>query len=410
VRVLQFVRSLLFVLLIANLGQAQASSRYIDRDEKRRSVIVFVHGVLGSAEETWRNDKSRAYWPEIVRRDSKVFSDANVWVFSYSSTKLSAAQTVNELATKLWDEMNAQSVLQDHDEAIFVVHSMGGLIVRQMLAKRLPPPKKIPLIYFFGTPSAGADIAALAALVSQNPQFESMKPFAPGSDVDELAAAWQSTSSIPNARYPRTILSYCAYEVEPVALGKHVVSKLSASFLCNTEVRASQANHLTMVKPKDAADEPHIYLSSAYIEAKSELAKLLLAPQTQFLAVAPNFQFRPELLEIRDAMFSVGRVPLNCADVSSGVLSASLALKGSERVVALAATTQVSGVQVSRQLVASLSSPDTATVEFSFDPTVAAAPIPRPCPANANATFRLRYVVEKDEQTKKIFEPYHQKR
>ena len=153
-------------------AQVPSAGGYIDRDFHRKEVIVFVHGVTGDAKDTWTNDTTKTYWPSLLRTDP-TFAEANVWVFSYFSPKLKDAQNVEELATKLGDEIRSQDVLMSHEKVYFIAHSMGGLIIREMLTEQLPSPAKVPLIYFFGTPSAGADLAvpggaegtALACLV-----------------------------------------------------------------------------------------------------------------------------------------------------------------------------------------------------------------------------------------------------
>jgi triacylglycerol esterase/lipase EstA (alpha/beta hydrolase family) len=105
---------------------AQQRSGYIKHDPSRKEVIVFVHGVIGDAKDTWTNAQTRSYWPALVRDDS-TFSDANVWIFSYSSPRVDNAQNIEELARKLGDELRAQDVFQSHQRLYFLVHSMGGL-------------------------------------------------------------------------------------------------------------------------------------------------------------------------------------------------------------------------------------------------------------------------------------------
>src|ERR1041384_7667098 len=88
----------------ASARDDEPTSEYIKRDSNRKDVIVFVHGVLGDAKATWNNDDSHAYWPSLVR-DDPAFSSANVWVFGYSSPKIKNAQSIEELAQKLGDEL-----------------------------------------------------------------------------------------------------------------------------------------------------------------------------------------------------------------------------------------------------------------------------------------------------------------
>ena len=58
-------------------------------------------------------------------------------------------------------------------EVMFVAHSMGGLVVWQLLLKYQGLAPKVPMIYFFATPTTGSELAALAKLApTLNPQFD----------------------------------------------------------------------------------------------------------------------------------------------------------------------------------------------------------------------------------------------
>ena len=184
---------------------------------------------------------------------------------------------MEEVARKLADELNAQGVIQEHEKIYFLTHSMGGLIVRDMLTQLQIPATKVPMIYFYGTPSAGADLAGLAAAVSANPQFNNLKPFARESDVAAYSRRWLSTAENPNTRYPQRIWSFCAYEVEGMVAGRVIVPQHSASFLCTTNPRASLANHSTMVRPASRSAESYTYFVHAFKFAQSEAGRLLAA-------------------------------------------------------------------------------------------------------------------------------------
>lgn len=244
------------------------------RDPKRKNVIVFVHGVVGDYQSTWTNEKNGAYWPQLVAKDPN-FRDANVYVHRFESPKLETAQDIEELATRLGDFLSRDGVIRDHDQIVFVCHSMGGLITRAFLVQARLSAKKVPLIYFFGTPTAGANAASLVNLVSRNPQFRNMMPFVPGSYVEELAKKWLATSEDPATGYPRKIWSYCAYEKKPY-LGGIVVDELSATYLCNAQPRSILSHHLDLVKPESFNGDPHVYLTKAYQLASGPGGKEML--------------------------------------------------------------------------------------------------------------------------------------
>lgn len=377
------------------MAQAQSASGYIKHDPSRKEVIVFVHGVTGGAKDTWTNEQTKAYWPSLVRED-KTFSAVNVWVFSYFSPKLQNAQNVEELARKLGDEMRAQDVLQSHDRIYFLVHSMGGLITREMLTQQLPPPSKVPLIFFFGTPSAGADLGGVVAAISSNPQFANMRPYTRESDVASFSRRWLSTAENPNARYPQKIWSFCAYEIQPFAAGKLIVNEGSASFLCSTFPRASLANHVTMVKPADRDAESYQYFVSAYKFARSPAAQFVSTAEAITLHSASMPGLRTEALEVRAANFSDEPIQVGCNQVAAGEKRLRLALAPSERVVAVKPNFQLLSDIQATSLSSTFDPSGSITVGYRVQGNPA-SPFTG-CSADGRAQLGVQYLVEQPFQ------------
>jgi hypothetical protein len=99
-------RLLLFVLCTARLifgvnceAQNLDKSEYVRRD-KKESVIVFVHGVLGDSRDSWTNSATKAYWPALMK-DDPFFSGFDIYVYQYPSHLLESSYTVDELVEDL---------------------------------------------------------------------------------------------------------------------------------------------------------------------------------------------------------------------------------------------------------------------------------------------------------------------
>ncbi|KAH8748169.1 Alpha/Beta hydrolase protein [Hyaloscypha sp. PMI_1271] len=138
--------------------------------------IVFVHGLNGDRLATWTKDK--ICWPRDLLKDdipsSRIMSwgyDANVMNFldvaGQSSVAALALQLLEDLARRRRTAEEMQRPI------IFVVHSLGGLVVKDALtqsynesrAERVLKPKIASIksktlgVIFAGTPHRGADKA-----------------------------------------------------------------------------------------------------------------------------------------------------------------------------------------------------------------------------------------------------------
>lgn len=369
-------------------AQSLMASSYLRFDGARQNVIIFVHGVTGDARDTWTNATTGTYWPDLIRSDPQ-FSSANVWVFSFYSPKTGIAQNVEEIARKLGNELNAQGVIQGHEKIYFLTHSMGGLIVRDMLTQLQLPAAKIPMIYFYGAPSAGADLAGLAAAVSSNPQFNNLRPFARESDVAAYSRRWLSTAENPTTRYPQRIWSFCAYEVEGMVGGKVIVPQHSASFLCTTSPRASLANHSTMVKPENRTAESYTYFLHAFRFSQSEAGRILAATGNLRLHTASYPGINAERLELRTAPIPASYFNIRCDESRDGVLFVPLVPKLNEKVIGAQASVSMAN-NVALSLIQTQIANEGARVEF-----IVAGPKRQGANCqNGSASVFLKYVVE----------------
>jgi triacylglycerol esterase/lipase EstA (alpha/beta hydrolase family) len=197
----------LIAAMLMPFGLAQ--SRYVrgqaENKQDNRRVIVFVHGVLGNARESWTNLKSKTFFPDLLIND-KTFDGWDVFVVDYPSRALGADQPrIHELAESLRLTFVAHGVL-DHREIVFVCHSMGGLVTRSYLVKYREVAKKVRMLYFFATPTTGASIAKVAGRLTGSPQDLDMASLAGSSDLSNMLQTWLASPEL------RALPSFCAYE------------------------------------------------------------------------------------------------------------------------------------------------------------------------------------------------------
>jgi len=242
-------------------------------------VIVFVHGATGNAISTWTNESTGAYWPRLIA-DDPVFREEDIFVYEYPSPMLGSSYNINELAEDIRLALS-DAVIPNHKRIIFVVHSMGGLVVRQYLLKYRDVADQVAFVYFYATPTTGSPMATLATLFSHNPQLGNLRPMKADEYLGNLQRDWLAVPRL------RAIPSYCAYETRNT-LTVRIVEQESATNLCNRRLDPIDTNHIDIVKPKSVRDKPYLTFRSAYIESLNSKGLSDQRPAVQKSYVAPE--------------------------------------------------------------------------------------------------------------------------
>ena len=230
-----------------------SDSFYVQNVPTNDAVIIFVHGVTGNSRETWTSDRTGLFWPKMLTED-QVFHGTNVFVYGYDSPRLGQSLTIGELGGNLRLILSSNDIFK-HRRVAFLMHSMGGLIVRSFLTEyaREDYIKRIKLLYFLAVPTEGSQLSKIFGLMSQNPQFGQMAPADRANKLGEDIRRWLAT------RFD--IASFCAYEIEKTSSGLFgifralIVPMTNALALCNRPVDSIKANHITIAKP-DTQESP----------------------------------------------------------------------------------------------------------------------------------------------------------
>ncbi|NET50390.1 MAG: alpha/beta hydrolase, partial [Merismopedia sp. SIO2A8] len=140
-------------------------------DSSRRGDVIFVHGLGGDARGTWhpkerRDENDQNSWPFWLGKDLK---DVGIWSLGYEVEAFRWKGNTMPLVDRA---TNTLAVLDSYEigvrPIIFITHSMGGLLVKQMLrhASDFGNPRWQAIventrgIVFLSTPHSGADIAS----------------------------------------------------------------------------------------------------------------------------------------------------------------------------------------------------------------------------------------------------------
>jgi pimeloyl-ACP methyl ester carboxylesterase len=217
-------------------------------------VIVFVHGLFGDADSTWRYSTT-IYWPKLLLGDV-AFQDSDIYVAAYSSPYFGNTMDLDEIATDLNTRLIADNVFSKHREVIFVCHSLGGLVVQRLLLKFREHNQQVPFIYFFATPETGVEIAKLASLFSSDPLLGVLLPGDANEYLQSMETDWKAA-----AFHTRRL---CAYEKKKYK-GVLIVDRLSGTRNCDTVPIPINEDHVGIVKPSSIKHPSYIALRNAII-------------------------------------------------------------------------------------------------------------------------------------------------
>lgn len=272
--------------------------------EQNTGLIVFVHGIFGDAKDTWMNEQTGAYFPELVSKDS-TFSGYDIFMYGFASPKMNTALNIDELGEDLRSTFNDQG-FSKYSKIVFVCHSMGGLVSRSFLIKyREKWASKVKLIYYFATPGNGSQIASLAKSFSKNQQLENLQIEDGDKYLSHQYRDWLAVKIL------RDIPAYCAYEKQKISDIK-IVEFSSATSMCNREVDPINENHTNIVKPRNNRSKSFIVFRNAFKSIASENI-------SNEIIVNPKVDSKKQdtIKSVSYQLFDVNDRPLNVGDFYS---------------------------------------------------------------------------------------------
>ena len=137
------------------------------RNPQRIGDVIFVHGLGGSARSTWHpqeKDNDNNFWPAWLGED---LLDVGIWSLGYEVEPFrwkGNSMPLADRATNILDLLDSYGI--GARSLIFITHSLGGLLVKQMLrnARDFGKWQAITFqtkgIVFLSTPHSGSDMAS----------------------------------------------------------------------------------------------------------------------------------------------------------------------------------------------------------------------------------------------------------
>ena len=212
--------------------------------------IVFVHGLTGDHRDTWTHPNGM-FWPDWLADD---YPAVNVYSSGYDSSVFAGllkggGANLSDQATMLLDRLSSRKT--SNLPTLFITHSLGGLIVKQMLRKscdgsnerRKRLCKKALGVVFIATPHQGANFAssinAILHIATSKVLKELSQGYEPLIDLGQWFSTWAADSKI-NVE--------CYYEVESHK-GILVVDQMTVNpHVYGCDPVAIQADHIQIAK------------------------------------------------------------------------------------------------------------------------------------------------------------------
>jgi hypothetical protein len=270
---------------ITQSGNSPRTSHYErPKDPKgpfKEAVIVFVHGMFGDAADTWTSANG-TYWPRLLLADT-TFDNYDVYVASYATSGTGSRYNMHEVVASLENRLTNAGVFAHHRQVIFVCHSLGGIVVQQLLITFPNHASQVPLIYFFAVPQEGSQIATIAKVFSSDTLLKYMFQGNENEYMEGLEDEWKGAHF--------KIERYCAFETKPYKGMFVIVDRLSGTRNCDEVAVPIDEDHVGIVKPNTEDHESYVALRVAVLEnpistSKSTPAKeMVTMSREQFRAL-----------------------------------------------------------------------------------------------------------------------------
>jgi len=233
--------------------------KYYERIERggNRTALIFVHGILGHYRETW------ADFPNLVLQDSSL-NHCDIICWGYPSRLITAKfgwlpkipyignrmPDLVSVADALGTDLLNQEIGGSYPNLVLVGHSMGGLVVKQLIIsalQKLPEDTalvdRIKGVLLYATPSDGVHLPAIFKIHPQAKTIACDQLF-----VNELRNQWINRVHLVRPDDPRQPGKRYIPVTAVIGLEDDAVSKDSAASHYSS-VKTAAGNHSEVCKP-----------------------------------------------------------------------------------------------------------------------------------------------------------------
>jgi len=244
--------------VIGASATGHAEYKPINRGDSK-SLILFVHGLWSDPATAFKDENTKLSWPEMMANDSEgvrgqiPLSRFAIGTLSYPASKADRL-TIPQIATQLLIELTDTGVFEKYENIIFVTHSMGGLVVKQMLvdatsSEQHAVRERTRAVFLISTPSKGSPAANFVRAlpkIATGPLVFDLKPISENTYLQDLDNHWENF--LRSRRSSVNLTVFCAYETMATS-GITVVPEQYTSTICDQTPFPVNSDHIQIVKP-----------------------------------------------------------------------------------------------------------------------------------------------------------------
>jgi pimeloyl-ACP methyl ester carboxylesterase len=259
------------------------------------TAVVFVHGFTSDSRQAWSSevpgsDQTTPYWPRIVHEDRSLdarprpLNEPSIFLAGYptalDSTTYDMHEAADDLFRALAQPLNGKPPVLDKRNIIFIAHSLGGIVVRDVLVRHPErwSGKRLGLL-LVASPSKGSQYAnklVPPAWLARNKIAEQLQVGSPY--LNELNAAFLGGrkplgplaeligkeiyehrilvgAADPNTgMFTRAVRAFAENFAPTIWLGPVVDKDSATGFFPNPEL-IYDSSHITIAHPRDENDK-----------------------------------------------------------------------------------------------------------------------------------------------------------
>lgn len=239
--------------------------KHKNTESKSKHLIVFIHG-LGGSISSFENNKEKLFHEYL---DELILMKCDIGYYKYTTKIISSkwkslmsnvisfiGKEVNHNISEIAELLKTEYIYykQEYETINFICHSMGGLIVKELLLNKGLSFKSKPFYITLATPHLGSDIANKLIII--NDKHEHIKSL----KTDSKALVQLNTKFIEKKEQFNRKYYY--------AMDDGIVSKDSSCSEGEESLRtAVKGNHISICKP-DGETESQILLNDINREIK----------------------------------------------------------------------------------------------------------------------------------------------